>query len=102
MVLDLFKRIETRKGLFAVEKIALIYNLLTLSIDSVPVFSGMDHPWHMLLDRGDDRGNDFFIDVSLSSCPCKFSAFVRIVIQDESAVLLVSGYFRVQSVSFRI
>ena len=29
MALDLFKRVETRKGLFAVEKITLIYNLLT-------------------------------------------------------------------------
>ncbi len=29
MALDLFKRIEARKGLFAVEKITLIYNLLT-------------------------------------------------------------------------
>ena len=29
MALDLFKRIETRKGLLAVEKITLIYNLLT-------------------------------------------------------------------------
>ena len=36
MALDLFKRVETRKGLFAVEKITLIYNLLT-SILIIPV-----------------------------------------------------------------
>ena len=50
MALDLFKRIETRKGLFAVEKITLIYNLLT-SILILFLFQRMDHPWHMLLDR---------------------------------------------------
>ena len=50
MALDLFKRVETRKGLFAVEKITLIYNLLT-SILILFLFQRMDHPWHMLLDR---------------------------------------------------
>ena len=49
MALDLFKRVETRKGLFAVEKITLIYNLLT-SILILFLFQRMDHPWHMLLD----------------------------------------------------
>ena len=29
MVIDMFKRVETYKGLFAIEKISLIYNLLT-------------------------------------------------------------------------
>ena len=68
MALDLFKRVETRKGLFAVEKITLIYNLLT-SILILFLFQRMDHPWHMLLDR----------------------AMI-------AAFLLVSGYFRVQPV----
>ena len=65
MALDLFKRVETRKGLFAVEKITLIYNLLT-SILILFLFQRMDHPWHMLLD---DCCNDFPVDVSLSACP---------------------------------
>ena len=43
MALDLFKRVETRKGLFAVEKITLIYNLLT-SILILFLFQEMDHP----------------------------------------------------------
>ena len=41
MALDLFKRVETRKGLFAVEKITLIYNLLT-SILILFLFQRMD------------------------------------------------------------
>ena len=43
MALDLFNRVETRKGLFAVEKITLIYNLLT-SILILFLFQEMDHP----------------------------------------------------------
>ena len=66
MALDLFKRVESRKGLFAVEKITLIYNLLT-SILILFMFQRMDHPLHMLWDRGGDCGNDFFADVSLSA-----------------------------------
>ena len=50
MALDLFKRVETRKGLFAVEKITLIYNLLT-SILILFLFQEMDHPVQMLADR---------------------------------------------------
>lgn len=65
MALDLFKRVESRKGLFAVEKITLIYNLLT-SILILFMFQRMDHPLHMLWDGG-DCGNDFFADVSLSA-----------------------------------
>ena len=72
MALDLFKRVETRKGLFAVEKITLIYNLLT-SILILFLFQRMDHPWHMLLDRA-----------MIGVCTCCYS--------DEPAFLLVSGY----------
>lgn len=50
MALDLFKRVETRKGLFAVEKVTLIYNLLT-SILTLFLFQRLDHPLHMLVDR---------------------------------------------------
>ena len=68
MALDLFKRVETRKGLFAVEKITLIYNLLT-SILILFLFQRMDHPWHMLLDRAMIAAMTFPVDVSLSACP---------------------------------
>ncbi len=80
MALDLFKRIETRKGLFAVEKITLIYNLLT-SILILFLFQRMDHPWHMLLDRAMIAAMTFLLMYLYRLAPCKFSAFVRVVIQ---------------------
>ena len=80
MALDLFKRVETRKGLFAVEKITLIYNLLT-SILILFLFQRMDHPWHMLLDRAMIAAMTFLLMYLYRLAPCKFSAFVRIVIQ---------------------
>ncbi len=80
MALDLFKRVETRKGLFAVEKITLIYNLLT-SILILVLFQRMDHPWHMLQDRAMIAAMTFLLMYLYRLAPCKFSAFVRIVIQ---------------------
>ena len=79
MALDLFKRVETRKGLFAVEKVTLIYNLLT-SILILFLFQRMDHPWHMLLDRVMIAGMTFLLMYLYRLAPCKFSAFVRIAI----------------------
>lgn len=66
MALDLFKRVESRKGLFAVEKITLIYNLLT-SILILFMFQRMDHPLHMLWDRAVIAavGQTFFAIVAL-------------------------------------
>ena len=60
MALDLFKRVETRKGLFAVEKITLIYNLLT-SILILFLFQEMDHPVQMLADRVVIAGMTFLL-----------------------------------------
>ena len=80
MALDLFKRVETRKGLFAVEKITLIYNLLT-SILILFLFQEMDHPVQMLADRAVIAGMTFLLMYLYRLAPCKFSAFIRIVIQ---------------------
>ncbi len=80
MALDLFKRVETRKGLFAVEKITLIYNLLT-SILILFLFQEMDHPVQMLADRAVIAGMTFLLMYLYRLAPCKFSAFVRIAIQ---------------------
>ena len=91
MALDLFKRVESRKGLFAVEKITLIYNLLT-SILILFMFQRMDHPLHMLWDRAVIAAMTFLLMYLYRLAPCKFSAFVRIAIQ----MSLLSGYFRVQ------
>ena len=73
MALDLFKRVETRKGLFAVEKITSIYNLLT-SILILFLFQRMDHPWHMLLDRAMIAAMTFLLMYLYRLAPCKFSA----------------------------
>lgn len=80
MALDLFKRVESRKGLFAVEKMTLIYDLLT-SILILFLFQRMDHPWHMLIDRAMIAAMTFLLMYLYRLAPCKFSAFVRIVIQ---------------------
>ena len=76
MALDLFKRVETRKGLFAVEKITLIYNLLT-SILILFLFQEMDHPVQMLADRAMIAGMTFLLMYLYRLAPCKFSAFIR-------------------------
>lgn len=80
MALDIFKRIETQKGLFAVEKISLIYNLLT-SILILFMFRMMDHPLQMLWDRVMIAVMTFMLMYLYRLAPCKFSAFVRIAIQ---------------------
>lgn len=80
MALDLFKRVETRKGLFAVEKATLIYTLLT-SILVLFLFQQMDHPWKMLLDRIVIVGVTFLLMYLYRLAPCKFSAFIRIAVQ---------------------
>lgn len=80
MALDLFKRVDSRKGLFAVEKVTLIYNLLT-SLLILFLFQQMDHPWQMLIDRVMIAGMTFLLMYLYRLAPCKFSAFVRIAIQ---------------------
>ena len=90
MALDLFKRVESRKGLFAVEKITLIYNLLT-SILILFMFQRMDHPLHMLWDRAVIAAMTFLLMYLYRLAPCKFSAFVRIAIQ----MSLLSYWYRI-------
>lgn len=80
MALDLFKRVNTHKGLFAVEKISLIYNLITTLL-ILFMFQRMDHPWTMLIDRAIIAGLTFLLMYLYRLAPCKFSAFVRIVVQ---------------------
>ncbi|MCD7899517.1 MAG: phosphatase PAP2 family protein [Bacteroides sp.] len=80
MALNLFKRVESRKGLFAVEKISLIYNLLT-TILILFLFQRMDHPLQMLIDRAAIACMTFLLMYLYRLAPCKFSAFIRITIQ---------------------
>ena len=78
-MIDLFRRVETRKGLFAVEKATLIYSLLT-SILILFLFQEMDHPVQMLVDRALIAGMTFLLMYLYRLAPCKFSAFIRIAI----------------------
>lgn len=80
MALELLKRVETRKGLFAVEKITLIYNLLT-SILILFLFQEMHHPERMLVDRTVMAAMTFLLMYLYRLAPCKLTAFVRVAIQ---------------------
>lgn len=80
MALDLFKKVETRKGLFAVEKVSLIYNLLT-SILILFLFQRMDHPVTMLIERVAIAGMTFLLIYLYRLAPCKITAFIRMALQ---------------------
>ncbi len=80
MALDLFKRVESRKGLFAVEKITLIHSLLT-TILILFLWQSMDHPLGMIRDRLLIAAMTFALMYLYRLAPCKFSAFVRIAVQ---------------------
>ena len=72
--------VDTRKGLFAIEKVSLIYNLLT-SILILFLYQRMDHPLRMLGDRALIAAVTFLLMYLYRLAPCKFSAFVRVTIQ---------------------
>ena len=80
MALDWFKRVETSKGLFAVERISLIYNAIT-TVLIVLLFSRMDHPVTMLVERVGIVAITFALIYLYQKYPCRLSAFVRMVVQ---------------------
>ena len=80
MALDWFKRVESSKGLFAVERISLIYNAIT-TVLIVLLFSRMDHPTTMLLERVGIVAITFALIYLYQKYPCRLSAFVRMVVQ---------------------
>ena len=80
MALDWFKRVESSKGLFAVERISLIYNAIT-TILIVLLYSRMDHPGMMLLERAGIVSITFGLIYLYQKYPCRLSAFVRMVVQ---------------------
>lgn len=80
MALELLKKVDTRKGLFAVEKISLIYNLLT-TIIILFLFRQMDHPLAMLRDRAAIALMTFLLMYLYRLHPCRLTAFVRMAIQ---------------------
>ena len=80
MALNLFKRVDSVKGLFAVESISLIYNALT-TIMVLILWPRMDHPGTMLLERAGIVVITFALIYLYHKYPCKLSAFIRMAVQ---------------------
>ena len=78
--LKLLERVESGKGLFAVESISLIYNALT-SILILILYPRMDHPGIMLLERLGIVALTFALMYLYQAYPCRLTAFVRMVVQ---------------------
>lgn len=88
--LKLFERVESGKGLFAVESISLIYNALT-TILILLLYPRMDHPGMMLLER---LGIvvDVRTDIFVSGIPLSFDGFYPYGRANVIVGILVSGY----------
>ena len=78
--LRLLERVESGKGLFAVESISLIYNALT-SILILILYPRMDHPGIMLLERLGIVVLTFTLVYLYQAFPCRLTAFVRMIVQ---------------------
>lgn len=70
MALNLFKRVDSVKGLFAVESISLIYNALT-TIMVLILFPRMDHPVIMLSERAGIVAITFALIYLYRKYPCR-------------------------------
>ncbi|MDR0988041.1 MAG: phosphatase PAP2 family protein [Prevotellaceae bacterium] len=81
MALDcFFQRVETRKGVFAVEKVALLYNLLTTLL-ILFLYQEMAHPGHMLVERALIAAVTLLLVALYRWMPYRIVALVRIVVQ---------------------
>ncbi|MGL5980919.1 MAG: phosphatase PAP2 family protein [Phocaeicola sp.] len=80
MDLNLFKRVESVKGLFAVESISLIYNAIT-TIMVFTLYSHMENPQLMLLERSGIALATFTLIYLYQIYPCKLTAFIRMTVQ---------------------
>jgi membrane-associated phospholipid phosphatase len=80
MTIDLFKRVENVKGLFAVESISLIYNAIT-TVMILCLYGRMDHPGMMLLERAGIVLVTFALVAAYRHWPCRLMAFVRMAVQ---------------------
>lgn len=78
--IKLLERVESGRGLFAVESISLIYNALT-SILILILFPRMDHPGIMLLERLGIFVLTFALIYLYQKVPCRLMAFIRMVVQ---------------------
>lgn len=80
MRFELLKPTQSGKGLFAVEKISLLYNLIT-SVIILCLFRQMDHPGQMLIDRVCLAMLTVVLMYLYRLAPCRLTAFVRVAIQ---------------------
>ncbi len=80
MALELLNKMDKRAGLFAIEKIGLIYNLITTCI-LLFLFKRMDHPGEMLLGRVIIVGIMLALYAIYQWYPCKLATFIRIGFQ---------------------
>lgn len=78
--INLFERVESGKGLFAVESISLIYNALTTILIFL-LYTRMEHPGIMLLERLGIVILTFALIFMYQAFPCRLTAFVRMVVQ---------------------
>lgn len=78
--LNLFERVESGKGLFAVESISLIYNALTTILIFL-LYPRMDHPVTMLTERLGIVILTFVLIWLYQAFPCRLTAFIRMVVQ---------------------
>ena len=76
----LFERVDSGKGLFAVERISLIYNFLTTMM-ILFLFTEMDHPTTMILERIGILLMTFTLIILYQGMPCRLTAFMRMAVQ---------------------
>ena len=75
MALNLFKRVDSVKGLFAVESISLIYNALT-TIMVLILCPRMYHPVIMLSERGGIVDITFALIYLCRTYRCTFTSLI--------------------------
>jgi membrane-associated phospholipid phosphatase len=80
MALDLFKKTDSHEGMYAIEKAALMYSVLT-SILILILFRQMSHPGKMLGNRMIIAGITFLLVWLYHYFPCKCFAFIRVCFQ---------------------
>ena len=80
MAISLFEKVESRRGLFGVEKISLIYGLLTTALIFI-MFNQLHDPIQMLIGRAVIMGATLILMYLYRLAPCKATAFIRIGLQ---------------------
>ena len=80
MVIDWFRRVESKRGLFAAERISLLYNAVT-TVLLLCLFPDLDHPVQMLADRVGIAVVTFALMFWYHYYPCRLTAGIRIMFQ---------------------